>query len=198
MFPEIITTNYIISQVIGFIALILVMLSYFVGTKKKQITITIISNLFIAISFGFLGTYTACIGMLIATVRTIIFFIYELKLKVVPEWMMGLIFLVLVFNSAIFMPFPIMDFLPMISLMLYTLGLRIKKLIYMRIFFILPPAIFFIYDIYVFAYTDALLKILELTAIAFSVSRFFVRKYRFEKAMVTEELQGEMEEISDD
>lgn len=198
MFPEIITTRYIISQVIGFIALILVMSSYFVGTKKKQLTITIVSNLLVAVSFGFLGTYTACIGMVIATLRIIIFFVYELKLKEVPEWMMGLIFLVLVFNSAIFIPFPIMDLLPMISLMLYTLGLRIKKLIYMRIFFILPSIIFLIYDISVFAYTDALLKVLELIAITVSVSRFFVRKYRFEKALITEELQGEMEEISDD
>lgn len=198
MFPEIITTRYIISQIIGFIAVLLVMSSYFVGTKKKQLTITIISNFCIAVSFGFLGTYTACIGMVIATIRIIIFFIYELKLKDVPEWMMGLIFLVLVFNSAIFMPFPIIDFLPMLSLMLYTLGLRIKKLIYMRIFFILPSVLFLIYDITVFAYTDVLLKVLELIAIFVSVSRFFVRKYRFEKAMVTEELQGEMEEISDD
>ena len=97
MFPEIITTRYIISQIIGFIAVLLVMSSYFVGTKKKQLTITIISNFCIAVSFGFLGTYTACIGMVIATIRIIIFFIYELKLKDVPEWMMGLIFLVLVF-----------------------------------------------------------------------------------------------------
>lgn len=197
MFPDVITTEYIISQAIGFIAIVIIVISYLVNTKKKQLFLSIIANVFISISFLFLGTYVACIGIVIATVRTIIFFIYELKFKQVPTWLISIIFLVLIANSAILMS-NAWDLLPMFALMLFTLGFRIRRLVYMRLFFVIPLIMFLVYDMMIFALTDAILKVLELSIIAITTTRFFVRKAKLNKLRVTEELQGEMEEISDD
>lgn len=197
MFPSVITTNYIISQVVGLVALVIIIIGYSVNIKKKQLFLSIIANIFISISFLFLGTYVSCIGIMISTIRTIIFFIYELKFKQVPTWLISIIFLVLIFNSAILMQ-SLWDLVPMFSLMLFTLGFRIRKLVYMRLFFIAPLIMFFVYDIVIFAYSDALLKIFELVTIGITTTRFFVRKTKLERIKATEELQGEMEEISDD
>lgn len=197
MFPEVLTVNYIISQAIGLVVIVLSLASYFVGTKRKQLLLVIISNILISISFLFLGTYVACIGIVIATIRTIIFFVYELRLKQVPVWVISMIFLVLIFNSAIFMKTP-MDLLPMFSLMLFTLGFKIRKLVYMRIFFIVPIIMFLLYDLTIFAYSDIVLNILQLAVISVTTTRFFIRKARLDRIRATEELQGGMEEISDD
>jgi hypothetical protein len=197
MFPAEITTNYIISQVVGLVAIIIIIIGYSVNTKKKQLLLSIFANIFISISFLFLGTYVACIGIIISTIRTIIFFIYELKFKQVPTWLISIIFLVLIFNSSILME-SLWDLVPMFSLMLFTLGFRIRRLVYMRLFFIIPLIMFFVYDIVIFAYSDALLKIVELVVVGISTTRFFVRKTKLERIKATEELQGEMEEISDD
>jgi hypothetical protein len=83
------------------VSIFLVLAGYFVNTKKKQLSLGILANIAIAISFFFLGTYAAFLGIIIATIRTIIFFVYELKLKQVPVWLIGIIFLVLIFNSAL-------------------------------------------------------------------------------------------------
>lgn len=197
MFPEVITTNYIISQALGLVAIAIVISSYFVNIKKKQMTLRIIADVFVSGSFLFLGTYVACIGIIIAIVRTIIFLIYEFKFKQVPVWLIGVIFLVLVTNSAVFMTSPL-DLLPMFALMLFTLGFRIRRLVYMRLFFVTPLIMFLIYDVMIFAYTDIILKVIELVLTVIITSRFFIRKAKLEKLRVTEDLQGEMEEISDD
>lgn len=198
MFPEI-TTSYIISQAIGLVAIAIVLTGYFVSTKKKQLVLSIIANIAIALSFLFLGTYTAFLGIIIATIRTIIFFVYELRFKQVPTWLIGIIFLVLILNNALVIMetkqiFAI-ELLPMISLMLYTVGFRIRRLVYMRLFFIIPIILFLIYDIYIGAFTDIILKISEFTAIIITSSKFFIRKNKLSKIRAIEELQGSIEEI---
>ena len=197
MFPAEITTNYIISQVIGLIAICVDITSYLVKTKKKQLICIIISNIFISASFLFLGTYAACIGIVIATIRTIIFFLYELKLKQVPVWVISIIFMVLIANSAVLMN-SLWDLLPMFSLMLFTLSFRVRKVVYMRLCFIIPMLMFFAYDLYIYAYTDIMLKIIELTIIGINTTRFLVRKANLERVRAIEEMQGEMEELSDE
>lgn len=200
MFPTIITTKYIISQVIGLGAIVLVLIGYMVNTKKKQLILSILANILIILSFLFLGAYTASLGIVVATIRTIIFFIYELKFKEVPNWIISSVFLLLIFSTAINNIETInpIDLIPMISLMLFTLGFRIRKLVYMRLFFIIPLIMFLVYDLIIFAYSDVILKVMELVVISITTVRFFVRKTKLAKKKANEELQGAMEEINDD
>jgi hypothetical protein len=196
MLPEL-TVNYILSQAFGLVAVFFVVLGYFMPTKKKQLATSVIENIFLVLSFLFLGTYLVCIGIVIATIRTLIFLVYELNYKQVPDWVISCIFIILTFNGALFAKTPF-DIVPTAALLMFTLGFRIRRLVYMRIFFIVPVLMMFTYDIFIFAYTDMIIKAFSLSAIIISISRYYKRKVKFDKRRLEEALQSEgMYEMND-
>ena len=83
MFPESITTEYIISQSIGAITLILVCISYFCK-KEKLLFIMGCANLIEAVGYFLLNSYVGAIGTILATIRCGIFYFCEKKYKKIP------------------------------------------------------------------------------------------------------------------
>jgi len=185
IFPEIITTNYIISQCIGICALIIVCIGYFLKTRQNFFITQIIGNCLIATSYFFLGTFFTCIGVAIACVRSIIFYVYEKKGKNVPWWLIGIICMVIIINCIIFWSGPL-DLLPLTSLMIFTIAFRIKNDLILKSFLLLACFMFTTFTICKYDYSGLILKIFEINVIIIAMIKIYINQKRKIKAIIKE------------
>lgn len=73
-----------IAQILGFIALIFIVLSYQNTEKKKFLLIQIFANIFFGLQYLVLSAFSAFCSSIISLIRTIIFFKYEKESKKTP------------------------------------------------------------------------------------------------------------------
>ena len=68
---------FILSQIMGIIALIIIAVSYFSKNKKFFLFLQIFANFFYALSFIFVNAFTAGINTFISIVKVVCFYFYE-------------------------------------------------------------------------------------------------------------------------
>ena len=171
IFPEV-TTNYIISQSLGLCALIVVCVGYFLKTRQQFFITQIMGNCLIAFSYFFLGTFFACIGVGIACVRSLIFYVYEIKNKLVPLWLIGIICILTVINCAVFWS-GLLDLLPLISLLIFTFAFRIKDDFTMKLFLLIACFMFAVFNFCAYHYTGLILKTIEIIVIIIALVKIY-------------------------
>ena len=153
-------TGFILSQVMGGVALILVALSYFVKAKKSFLLLQTIANLFYAASFLFQGLFVAGVGTLISLCRALGLYILSAK-KIDPSEQYLIILLACYFiNASIFYQVPL-DIMPLCTSCLFTLAFFVKDMKNVRYFMILPNVMLVVYGIITQCYTNALLDTME-------------------------------------
>lgn len=163
--------NFIISQILGGIALILVCIGYFVKKKSIFLVIQIIANVFYASSYVFLNVLTAGIITIISTIRCIFIYFsekhnFKQSAYFIPIFIIGYIIVGTVFWQNIF------DIIPIISGTIFTIAFFIKDLNLMRYILILPNLLLVIFGILTSAYTVALLDAIEVVVLFVAIIKF--------------------------
>ncbi len=165
--------NFIISQIVGIIALLLVCVSYFFKSKKFFLIFQIIANLFYGLSYIFVNIYGAGIITLISILRCLYLYfsekynfkqaIYFLPIFVVSYIIVGVIYL----NS-------LLDIIPIITATIFTFSFYIKDMQIMRYTCLVPQVMLIIYAFLCKTYANALLNLIESLVIVVSIIKFYI------------------------
>ena len=163
--------DFIISQILGFIALIIICIGYFVKKKSIFLIIQIAGNLFYAGSFLCLKVWTGGIITLISILRCIYFFIcekynFKYTLHFIP------IFFVAYITACILTWQSWLDIIPLCTSIMFTIALYIKNLGLMRYVLLVPNRLLCVYCILNQTYTSAILDFIEVIVIVIAICKF--------------------------
>lgn len=154
-----------IGQILGLIALIILIISFQINNKGKLLRLQIFSSLFFAMQYLFLGAINGFLMNLMTCIRNIIF----TKSK-------NIIFLIIIILAmvilSIFSYDGLISILPGIAVILYSISLWQKNLTITRIVEIISCSLFIIYNIKYYAIAGLISTILELIFAFIAIYRF--------------------------
>ena len=140
-----------LSFIMSTIALVLYCCSYFFDNKKKYLMLQLTGNVFLSISYFFMGAFFTMVSVAIGIGRGIICYIYEKNNKKVPIYMIAALCLVTVL-SYIVINYIILagdtspwDVLYMIASCMYAITFAMRNIKVMRYVILIPhtSAIFY-------------------------------------------------------
>lgn len=161
--------NFIIAQILGFIALVILMISFQKNDKKFLLKFQTFSSLLYALQYAFLGAYTGCLMNLTCMIRNFIFNKYNNK-KIPVYLLIIIIFLMIMFSLFTYIG-PI-SLLPMLAVILYSIAIWYGNLKLIRYTEVFSCLLYIIYNIKVWAFTGLIATIIELLAALISIFRF--------------------------
>ena len=167
--------EFVIAQVLGLIALIVVCIGYFLKNKSHFLLAQVIANFFYAGAFLVIGAYVGATLVTISIFRCIYLYYaekYNFKYKIhfIP------IFLLLYLTMTIAFWNKPYDFLPLMSSTLFTIGYTLNNMQKMRYILIIPNSILVIYNILCTTYTSALLDFIEILVIIIAIVKAMKHK----------------------
>lgn len=154
--------NYI-AQILGFIALIFIVLSYQNTKKERFLLIQIFANIFFGLQYLTLKAFSAFCSSVISLIRTIIFFKYEKKNNKVPIIILIIILLIITIFGIITYE-GIYSLIPIIIALAYTYGTWQEKLKLTYTIGIIASILWIYYNFLVGAYISIIGSIFELFA----------------------------------
>lgn len=165
--------NFAIAQVMGCIALIVLILSFQKNNKKQLLKYQIISSFIYGIQYFFLNAYSGCLINFMCMIRNYIFNKYE-KEKTPIHWLVLVVILLII--ASIFTYNGLISILPTIAVLLYTFAIWTGNLKVIRFTEIISCSLYIIYNVYVLAITGLAATIIELIAAVITVYRFDIKK----------------------
>ncbi len=169
------------AQVCSGISLMLNFASYQFKTKDKILSVLIPANIFYLLSFLFLGSFAGAITVAIATLRTLVFFVFEKKHKNIPFF----IFLTFLFiNTALGFAFweGFISLLPIFGVNILTYALYQKNESILKYLVILYCILFIIFNILVGGYINILLESITLCSAAIYLIKYNLKFLQKNKA----------------
>ena len=134
--------NETLSLITGFIAMALVMISYFVKKKQLYLFFQSCCIIFLILSYLFNAQYFATVGLGIGFLRSLTFYIYEKEDKVAPSWLAFLFSgLTLIAYFIVNKSIQPLDLLCLASLVMYAFIFRLRNLKAVRFLMLLPLAL---------------------------------------------------------
>lgn len=147
---------FIAAQIFGILVIISNVLAMQMKNKKQIILMFILANLFSAINFILLQSYSGAIICIFAIVQTFINKLFENKNKQVPKIVIGIYIIISIILGAITFKGYI-DIVPIICSILYTVTIIIQdKEKNIRIISLINIILWILYDIVCQAYTAAI------------------------------------------
>lgn len=145
---------------------------------KKNILIGLtFVNLTAIICYCFLKSYSAVIVDAIAMVQTYIKYRFDQQDKKMPIYLQ-LIFIAISIIGGIFTSHNLLDVIPIICLVLYTLSILQSKEKNIRLFTVANILGWMIYDFYAKAYVGILFSLFTLTSTIIAIIRYDIKKER--------------------
>ena len=166
------TINFIIAQIIGIFALIILMSSFQKNEKTLLLKYQIISSLLYAIQYAFLGAYTGSLMNLTCMARNFIFNRYNNK-KVPIYWLIIIVILMIIFSFMTYIG--IISLLPTLAVILYSIAVWYGNLKLIRYTEVISCTLFIIYNIRVLAITGLIATIIELISALIAIYRFDIK-----------------------
>ena len=111
------SVNFIMAQIIGGVALIILMLSFQKNNKETLLRFQILSSMLYAIQYLFLNASTGCLMNFACMIRNVIFNKY--KDRKVPTYWLGIVLALMILLSVISYN-GVISLLPMIAVVLYS------------------------------------------------------------------------------
>lgn len=164
--------NFVIAQIVGGIALIILIISFQGNNKEKLLRHQIVSSLLYAIQYAFLGAYTGSLMNLTCMIRNFIFNRYKTE-RPPLYWLIIVIILMVIFSLFTFNSF--ISLLPMLAVVLYSISLWNGNLKIVRVVEIISCSLFIIYNIKVLAYTGLIATVIELLGAIFAFYKFNIK-----------------------
>lgn len=167
--------NFYIAQFFGVLVLIANILAMQMKNKKQIIFLLILANLFSAISFLLLESYSGALICGFAIIQTLVNKIYERKESKVPRAIIGIyIFVSIILGGITYTNY--IDILPIMCSILYTMILLQEKERNIRKFTLVNITLWVVYDIAIKAYIGSLSDILVVISTLVGIYRFDVLK----------------------
>lgn len=138
--------------IVSFIAMVLIAASYFFKEKEKYLLFQLIGIVFLMLSYFFTGAFFAMIGLGIAIMRTLVFFLYEKKGKTAPLWIAflfcGLSALAyFIVNFGILQTAKPNDIIYLLALFGYAFVFRIRNIKIVRFTVLIPTVLSIVYNV---------------------------------------------------
>jgi len=163
--------DFVIAQILGIIALIIVAISYFLKSKSRFLMMQVVANFFYASSFFVLGAYVGAGIVAISIFRCIyLYFAEKYSFKYTRQYL--LIFIALYIVMTIVFWKNAFDIMPLFTSITFTLAYTIKDLQLMRWVLIIPNSVLVVYNILTRTYSNALLDLMEVIVIILSIIKF--------------------------
>lgn len=147
----------ILSYIMSIIALALYCGSYFFNSKKKYLILQLNGNLFLSLSYLFMGAYFTMVSAAVGIVRGIVCYTYEKKDKRVPVYMIVLLCAVTVLSYVI-INYVILsgnaspwDVLYMFACCMYAITFAVRNIKLMRYVVLIPHLSAVFYNLLVHA-----------------------------------------------
>ena len=147
---------FILAQILGLFALIVLIISFNKNKKKEILKYQILSSLLFGLQYLLLNAYTGCLMNLICMIRNIIFS----KYKKVPIYYLIIVIILMIFLGLLSYQ-DIYSLLPLIAVILYSIGLYKGKTKIIRIIELISCSLFIIYNIKVQAYIGLISTVIE-------------------------------------
>lgn len=170
---------FIVAQFFGILVIIANVLSMQMKNKKQIILMFILANLFSAINFILLQSYSGAIICLFAIIQTFINKIFEKKQQV-PKAVIGIYIAISIILGAITFN-SLIDILPIICSILYTITIIQDKEKNIRRISLANILLWIIYDIVCQAYTAAISDSLMTISTIVGMYRFDYKKIKIKK-----------------
>ena len=165
--------KFILAQIIGTIALVILIISFQKNKKEILLKYQIISSLLYAMQYFLLNAYTGVFMNLISMIRNYIFNKYREK-KVPIYWL--LIFVIIMITLSLISYNGVTSLLPMIAVVIYSCAIWNGNLKYVRMVEVISCILFAIYNIKVLAISGLIATIIEMTAAIIAIYRFDIKK----------------------
>ena len=164
---------FILAQILGGIALFILVLSFQKNEKQALLKYQIGSSIFFAGQYLFLQAYTGCLMNLICVLRNILFKKYDKK-QVPIYLLIFIVFIMLIlslfaYNGSI-------SLFPCIACILYTISIWQSNLKVTRIVEVISCSLYIIYNIKVLAYVGLVSTMIELISALIAIYRFDIKK----------------------
>ena len=160
--------EFILAQILGGIALILVCVGYFLKKKSHFLIIQTVANFFYSAAFFVVGAYVGAVLVVISIFRCIYLYFAEKHSFKYKLHFLSIFILCYVVMTVLFWDSPY-DFIPLITSTMFTIGFTIKNLQLMRYVLIIPNVLLVLYNILKTTYTSALLDLIEVFVIVFVI-----------------------------
>ena len=162
---------YIFSQVSGYIALLLVAISYFCKNKNHFLIYQTIADICYAMAYLFINVWVAGIITIVSSFRCIVFYICEKKdIKHIRITLPIFILCYIVITAVCWQGYG--DILPLITGTIYTIIYVIKNTQAIRYLSIIPSVALCIYNICFRLYSSAILDLFEIVVLIVSIIYF--------------------------
>ena len=164
--------NFILAQIFGGIALVVVSISYFLKNKSTFMIFQVITNFFYAMAFLVVSEYVGAIITIISIFRCLYIYIaekkqFKYKLHFLPIFVAMYIVVTIVFYTNTF------DIMALCSSTLFTIAYVITNLQTMRYVLLIPNSILVAYNILTTTYASAVLDFLEVVVILVAILKFY-------------------------
>ena len=165
----------ILGNIVMGISIVLDIITMQQKEKKKILFGFIIVNLTAIISYVFFKSYSAVFVCAIATVQTYIMHKYDKNKKKMPN-VIQFIFIIVSIIGGIFISHNLLDIIPIIALILYTLSILQSKEKYIRLLKVTNILCWIIFDFYAKAYVSILFSLFTLTSTIIAIVRYDIKK----------------------
>lgn len=166
---------FIIAQFFGIIVIIINILAMQMKNKNQIIFLFILANLFSSINFLLLHSYAGAIICFFAIMQTMINKIFEKKNRPVPKLVI-LFYIVISILLGLITFSGIVDILPIICSILYTITIIQEKEKNIRKISLVNIILWIIYDIVCLAYTAAISDLLTTISTLIGIYRLDYKK----------------------
>lgn len=167
-------TYFIISQVMGGIALILSVISVFMKDKKLLLFFIFLSNFFYGLSFAFADALVACVNTLISLPMLATLYLYKTREERSP-WFLFVIYSIIFLAMGFVFFDNYYDFIVMVTPILFILALFLQDMQLIRIVLVVPNAILVFFDIIHKVYTAAILDLFNVCSIIVAMIIYYIK-----------------------
>ena len=172
--------NRTFALIASFIAMVFVVMAYFVKKKERYLLFQLLCIVFLVISYFFTAQFFAMVGLSVGFCRTLIFFLYEKNGKKAPiEWAFVLATMTIVsycvVNLWILKDAKPLDILCLMGLVSYAFIFRIRDLKTVRFLMFIPTVFSILFNVLTHAALFATLTyVFELCANVVSIFKYHV------------------------
>ena len=170
-------TDFVLAQIFGGIALIIICIGYFVKRKSTFLLTQVAGNFFYAMAFFVVEAYVGFALVMISLFRCIYIYLCEKYSFKYMIHFLSIFIVMYIVTTIIFWGSPY-DFMPLISSTLFTIGYTIKNMQLMRYILIIPNTLLVVYNILTTTYTSALLDLIEVVVIIVAITKFYKEQKR--------------------
>ena len=180
----------ILSYIMSTIALVLYCGSYFFNNKKKYLIMQLSGNIFLSVSYFFMGAYFTMISVAIGIVRGLVCYTYEKSNKRVPFYIIMVLCLATV-SSYIIVNYVILsgaaspwDILYMFASCMYAITFAMRNIKLMRFVILIPHLSAVLYNLLAKApISSAISYGIELIITVVAIIKFYIQEKHLSKTV---------------